>query len=99
MPKRAKELSAATIKKMLEPGLHPVGCIAGLCIKISASGSKTWVFRKMVCGRRQVMTIGHYPEVSLARAREIAREALNQIWRGSDPGWGMAEAPRDRMRA
>ena len=39
----------------------------------------------MIAGKRRHMGLGGYPNVSLAQARERAREAKDLIWQGEDP--------------
>ena len=47
----------------------------GLSLYVSASGSKTWRYRYRLEGKEQVLTIGAYPLLSLAEAREAHRGA------------------------
>ena len=44
----------------------------GLLLYVSAAGGKSWRFRYShpLTGKRQTLTIGRYPEFSLAEARE-----------------------------
>ena len=58
----------------------------GLTFTLSASGTAAWVLRYSLPGsRRRELTIGNYPDVSLAKARQIAREERAAIDRGEDP--------------
>lgn len=58
----------------------------GLTFTLSASGTATWVLRYSVPGgRRRELTVGNYPDVSLAKARQVAREERAAIDRGEDP--------------
>lgn len=43
--------------------------IEGLCLYVSAAGSKAWKCDFDVAGKRTTITYGKYPEVSLADAR------------------------------
>lgn len=94
MPKKAKELSALAVAKLKTEGRHAVGGADGLHLRI-AGGSRAWVLRvavgtrlndngKPVVHRRDV-GLGSYPEVSLAEAREKARELRKQVRGGIDP--------------
>lgn len=91
MPRRAKELGALDIKRAVHPGGSDrhhwidVGGVAGLRLQIAASGTKSWLLRTMVGDRRRVIGLGAYPEVSLAEAREKARESKRKIAEGVDP--------------
>lgn len=84
----AEQLGALEVSRLLKakgPGLHFVGTVAGLALQVTASGTQSWVLRAMVGGRRRDMGLGPYPEVSLAKAHEKAREARELIRQGVDP--------------
>lgn len=90
MPKVAKELSALEVKRLQHPGkgrnaTFAVGGVAGLLLQITASGGRTWLLRARIGGKRREIGLGGYPEVTLAQARDRAREAKDKIWRGIDP--------------
>ena len=58
----------------------------GLTFTLSAKGTAAWVLRySLPGGRRRELTLGNYPDISLATAREIARDKRAQIDRGADP--------------
>lgn len=85
MPKKAKELSAIEIKRVTEPGYHPVGGVAGLVLQVTDAGARTWILRATVGSKRREIGLGGYPDVSLAKAREKAQEARDLIQQGIDP--------------
>jgi len=95
MPKIAKELSALEVKRLTcridsETGeatevRYPVGGVSGLLLRITPSGSRQWILRAKVGNRRPDMGLGPYPEISLAQAREKARELKEKIRSGIDP--------------
>ncbi len=85
MPKIAKELTPLAVSKLKRPGLHAVGGINGLGLKVMPSGSRAWVLRSMVAGKRREYGLGSFPTVSLASARERARAMLDQLFAGVDP--------------
>ncbi|MDN5871356.1 MAG: integrase arm-type DNA-binding domain-containing protein [Nitrococcus sp.] len=85
MPKITVELSALAVRRLSRPGWHAVGGVAGLLLRISDTGARYWVLRIRMSGRRRDIGIGSYPEVSLARAREQAREMRAQAREGLDP--------------
>jgi integrase len=85
MPKIAKELSALAVQRLTTPGLHAVGGVAGLLLQVKDSGARTWILRVRVGGKRRDMGLGGFPTVTLAMARERAREARLAVDQGIDP--------------
>src|SRR5687767_12498536 len=85
MPKLAKELTAVEVRRLNTPGLHAVGEVAGLRLMVKATGARSWVLKTMVGARRAELGLGGYPTVTLAQARDRARDALDQIRKGVDP--------------
>jgi integrase len=91
MPRKAKELSAVDIKRLSHPqtSSRPVtyaaGGVAGLLVQVTPNNGKTWLLRTTVAGQRREMGLGGYPDVTLAQARDKAREARDAIERGVDP--------------
>jgi integrase len=57
----------------------------GLTFTLSAAGTATWVLRYRFAGRRKELTLGNYPDMSLAAARKLAREHRVAIDTGGDP--------------
>lgn len=88
MPKLAKELGALEVSKLHTkegPGLHFVGGVAGLALQVTPTLARAWTLRVSIAGRRRDMGLGPYPEVTLAQARDKAREARELIRQGVDP--------------
>jgi integrase len=85
MPRQAKPLTALEVKQLKTPGLHFVGDVPGLALQIASGGSRSWVLRAMMGGRRREMGLGGYPEVGLADAREAGRQARARLKGGVDP--------------
>jgi len=52
---------------------------------VKPSGTRSWVLRYQIDGRRRDMGLGSWPEVTLAMARDRAIEARRLIARGHDP--------------
>ena len=50
-------------------------------------GSKAWsvVYRRRLDGKKQRLSLGNYPKVSLADARDAASAALRNVAIGGDP--------------
>jgi integrase len=79
----AGKLSAVGVTRAKGPAvLHDGG---GLYLRISLAGSRSWVFRFQLDGKRRDMGLGPYPDVSLAEARRRAIEHRNQRRDGIDP--------------
>lgn len=66
----------------------------GLTFTLSSSGTATWILRYRVAGRARELTIGNFPDISLAEARKIAREKRSEIDRAGDPA-----VDKQRMKA
>jgi integrase len=90
MPKVAAELGPLDVKRLSHPGgkgnaMVTVGGVAGLYLQLTPNGGKTWILRMLVGGRRRDIGLGGYPTVTLAQARDKAREARDKVERGVDP--------------
>ncbi|MFE8032272.1 tyrosine-type recombinase/integrase [Thiohalocapsa marina] len=66
-------------------GKHADGTGAGLWLVVSAKGARRWFVRVVVDGKRREVSLGSYPLVSLAEAREKALEAQRLAHEGVDP--------------
>jgi integrase len=75
--------------------------VPGLAVRLSSSGSKTWVFQGRVRGQSksnpQKHTLGPYPLLGVAEARQRARALRDQMQGGVDPR--ATEEALDRARA
>ena len=79
----SKRLNALAITNANREGnLHDGG---GLYLRVRADGSKSWAFRYTLAGRKHWMSLGPLRDVSLAEAREQARQLRNQVRDGYDP--------------
>ena len=76
-------LTAAKVKAVKDPGRYGDG--AGLYLVVRPTGSKAWVQRAVVNGRRRDIGLGGYPTVTLAKARERASENRIAMVDGQDP--------------
>lgn len=56
---------------------------AGFGVRVATSGALSWVLLTRQNGRRKRITLGHYPAMGLAKAREAARAALSEIRDGT----------------
>ena len=100
MPKVSKTLSDIHVRRLKHSvssagkeraALHAVGGVSGLYIQCSppsasnSKGSKSWILRTVIGGKRRDLGLGSYPNVSLTKARELARERKQSIANGIDP--------------
>lgn len=75
-------LTALEIKNA-KPGMHADGGGLYLCVK--NSGSKSWVFRFQLEGRRREMGLGSLKAMEVVKARAKAAEFKSKIAAGIDP--------------
>ncbi len=87
MPK----LTAAGIRSATKPGLYGDG--ATLYLAVARGGSKSWMQRVTIDGRRHDIGLGGYPVISLAKARQRAMANRLAIAEGRNP---LAEKRRTR---
>ena len=77
------KLSALAVVRASRPGY--VGDGGGLVLQISPSGSKSWLFRYQIDGKRRDMGLGSLLAVDLVAARIKAKQCRNQLSEGIDP--------------
>ena len=58
---------------------------AGLTFTLSKAGTASWILRYMREGKPKELTLGNYPDISLAAARRTARAKRVEIDEGHDP--------------
>jgi integrase len=90
MPVKVDEMSAKQVRDLCHPGTgrnvtFPVGGVAGLLLQITPTQARSWVLRTMIGDKRSEIGLGGFPDVTLAQAREAAREAKDAIRRGINP--------------
>ncbi|WP_417606664.1 tyrosine-type recombinase/integrase [Primorskyibacter flagellatus] len=90
MPKVSTELTALDVKRLVHPGgnrniMRAVGGVPGLHLQLTPKKGRSWVLRAKIGKDRRDIGLGGYPAVTLAQAREKAREARDKISRGVDP--------------
>jgi integrase len=59
--------------------------LPGFGVRVSAAGRKSWVVMYRSGGIKRRLTLGTYPAISLAAAREQAADALRAVAHGGDP--------------
>jgi len=59
--------------------------VPGLALRVGQGGTRTYIVRYRANGKHRRMTLGKHPNLTLANAREKAREALAEAQGGEDP--------------
>src|SRR4051794_106245 len=72
----------------------PDAGMPSLYLVIHPTGRKAWCVRYRFGGRTRKMMLGPYPALDLATARSRARDAVQTITLGRDPGAEKVEARR-----
>jgi len=97
----AKNLTDSALKAF-KPKDRPYkpsdGTIGGLHVVVYSSGKKVFRLTYAFLGKTQTLTIGSYPEISLAEAREKAIEAKRQIQHGQSPT-AIKKAAKEQSKA
>ena len=76
-------LTAVKCKTITQRGRHGDG--GGLYLYVGPSGSKSWVLRIVIDGKRRDIGLGAFPLVTLAKAREKALDLRRQVADGRNP--------------
>ena len=71
----------------------------GLTFTLSAKGTAAWVLRYRFGGKARELTLGRYPDITLAKARELAAEARVHIQQGRDVAREKQKATIERAAA
>ena len=77
------KLTAAKVKKISDPGMYGDG--GTLYLRVAPGGSKSWIQRLTIDGKRHDIGLGGYPLISLAEARDKAFENRKAARGGGDP--------------
>lgn len=59
-------------------------CTPGLCLRVGAR-ARTWIVRYRANGTHRRQKLGTYPRLSLAGARDAAKDILSKVDAGTDP--------------
>ena len=88
MPKKLTDAAVAKVTaKAGQRTDYPDGLIAGLVLRVSPDGSRSFSLTYRVKGdpRKRRLTLGSYPVLKLGEARDKARHALIEAKAGKDP--------------
>ncbi|MCH8160728.1 MAG: integrase arm-type DNA-binding domain-containing protein [Chloroflexi bacterium] len=85
----AKALTAKAVEKQQpDPDRRleiPDGLLPGLYLVVQPTGAKSWAVRFRANGRTAKVTLGRWPAIELAKARELARGQFEAVAKGRDP--------------
>jgi integrase len=73
--------------------------LPGFGVRVSPSGTKSFVLLYRFRGERRRLTLGRYPVVGLGEARLAVQEVLNQVARGIDPRQRLGKGESTRSYA
>ena len=71
----------------------------GLYLLCAPGGGKWRRFKYRFAGKEKLLSLGTYPEVSLAQARQHREEARRQLAVGMDPSVARQQAKRQKVEA
>ncbi len=77
------DTKARQAKAKLKP--YKLADQGGLYLRVSNHCGKSWRYDYRLHGQRETLTLGPYPEVTLAEARERHREARKRVAQGESP--------------
>jgi hypothetical protein len=85
----------------LKPKSKPykVADFDGLYIAVNPSGSKLWRFKYRLDGKEKLLSIGAYPAISLAQARQARDAARAVVAVGDDPSEAKQEEKRTKRES
>lgn len=91
-----QKLTALKVKNTAKAGLYCDG--GGLYLRVATGGSKQWCYRYMMDSKPHFMGLGSVNTLSLAEAREKARDCRKLILNGQDPIQTMGRNARKVQR-
>lgn len=99
MPRQAVPLTDAKIRALRPTQTRfRVSDTAGLLLEVMPSGSKIWRYRYQLHGvRYPALTIGSYPEISLAEARRQKDQWASLVARGESPKKALAASKSEKL--
>jgi len=70
----------------------------GLYLLVNPNGSRYWRMKYRYAGKEKLLSIGVYPDITLAEAREKRAEAKRMLAAGNDPSVAKQAAKEERAR-
>ena len=78
---------------------YKVSDFEGLFVLVKTNGSKLWQFKYRMYGKERLLSIGIYPDVSLAQARKAKEAARAKVAADIDPSDAKQDEKRIRLEA
>ena len=81
-----KEVKGAKVRiENGEAKPYKMGDQGGLYLHVTETGSKLWRYRYRMNGKQKLLSLGQYPDVTLAEVRDQHLEARRKVAKGIDP--------------
>lgn len=95
------KLSAIQVERWKKAGKPTAGKSDGdgLTFTLSKGGTASWVLRYRFGGKQREMTLGNYPDISLAEARKLAAEKRVAVDKGADVATAKRKEKIERAQA
>jgi len=83
LPRIAKPLTALEVKRLDAPGLHAVGTVPGLYLRVlpPPSSGRLWTLRLVVGQKRRDLGLGAYPAGRWPRRSRLPATSARQFCR------------------
>ena len=92
------KLTARSVENAKPPAFGRIeywdAALPGFGLRVTDKGAKSWTVLYRAHGRLRRATLGSYPTLPLAEARDRAREVLRDVEKGMDPAAAKAEKRR-----
>ncbi|WP_335955015.1 tyrosine-type recombinase/integrase [Acinetobacter guillouiae] len=94
-------LSDTKIKQLkAKDKMYRVADHSGLCLEVRTNGSKLWRYRFRFLGKASMLSLGEYPVVTLAQARQKVNEQKALLDKNIDPSkYKLEEKERAKLAA
>ncbi len=90
-----KQINVLPLPSKGKRSIYYDGDVKGLALRLTSSGTKTFLTIKRVNGKKVFTTLGHHPSMTIQQARKQARTTLNIISDGINPN---SKAKEDRLK-